>query len=157
MSLELEASLPPAEREDSKVLQGKRILGVEDEPYVALDICACLSSARCEIVGPIGALTEAKAIIGQAHFDAALLDLNLEGQSSEELAQALTRKNIPFAFLTGYRRSALPPSFRDCIMPSKPFGREQLVAVAEALIYLSNPVRGVVQLRPKNPTAAAVA
>ncbi len=155
--VESEVSLLPSDREDSKLLQGKRILVVEDEPYVALDICACLTSAGCEIVGPTGALTDAKAMVEQSYFDAALLDLNLEGQISDELAQALTHRNIPFAFLTGYRRSALPPAFRDCIMLSKPFGREQLVAVAEALVYLSNPVRGLVQLRPKNPPAAAVA
>jgi len=149
-----ETTLLAATREDSKVLRGKRILVVEDEPLVALDICACLTSAACEVLGPTGAVPEAKALIEQAGFDAALLDLNLEGECSEELAQALTRKNIPFAFLTGYRRNALPPAFRDCIMLSKPFGREQLVAVAEALVYLSNPVRGVVRLRPKTPPPA---
>jgi len=154
---ESEIGLLSSDRADSKVLHGKRFLVVEDEPFVALDICSCLATAGCEVVGPAGALPEAKALIEQDHFDAALLDLNLEGQTSEELARALTHKNIPFAFLTGYRRSSLPPAFRDCIMLSKPFGREQLVAVAEALVYLSNPVRGVVQLRPKNPPATAVA
>lgn len=153
--METDTSLLPTDREDSKVLKGKRVLVIEDEPFVALDICACLTSAGCEIIGPTGTLPEAKALIEQGGFDAAMLDLNLEGNTSDELAQALTRKNIPFAFLTGYRRSALPPAFRDSILLSKPFGREQLVAVAEALVYLSNPVRGVVQLRPAKPPANA--
>lgn len=50
---------------------------------------------------------------------------------------------------------ALPPEFRDCLLLAKPFGREQLVAVAEALVYVSNTVRGVVRLRPKNPPSSA--
>ena len=131
----------------SSVLRAKRILVVEDEPMVALDIRACLVETGCEVLGPAGTATEAKDIIEHASFDAALLDLNLEGSPSEELAHALTRKNIPFAFITGYRRDALPPAFRECIMLPKPFDHDHLIAVAEALVYLPKSKNGVVQLR----------
>ncbi len=147
---------PGMQDETSLALRGKRILVVEDEPLVAIDIRACLASAGCEVVGPAATVPEAKVLIENGNFDAALLDLNLEGLTSDELAQALTRKNIPFAFVTGYRRAALPPAFRECIMLPKPFGREQLIAVAEALVYISNPPRGVVRLR-RGDSSAAVA
>ena len=141
----------------SPALRGKRILVIEDEPLVAIDIRACLVGAGCEVIGPTGTVPEARLLIEHSRFDAALLDLNLEGVFSEDLAQALTRRNIPFAFVTGYRRTALPAAFRECVMLAKPFGREQLVAVAEALVYLANPEGGVVRLRRESGTSAAVA
>jgi len=150
-------TLLAAQRNESNILRGKRILVVEDEPLVAIDIRACLASAGCEVLGPAGTIAEAKALIEHANFDAAYLDLNLAGDSSEELAQTLTRKNIPFAFLTGYQRAALPAAFRDCVMLAKPFGREQLIAVTEALLYLAGPAEGVVRMRRNQAPRAAVA
>lgn len=131
----------------STVLTGKRVLVVEDEPLVAMDIRTALISAGCEVLGPAGTISEAKALIEDVNFDAALLDLNIEGASSEELAHTLARKNIPFAFVTGYRRMSLPETFRESLLLPKPFDREQLIAIAEALVYLSAPSGGVVRLR----------
>jgi CheY-like chemotaxis protein len=131
----------------STVLTGRRMLVVEDEPLVAMDIRTSLVAAGCEVLGPAGTIAEAKALIEHASFDAALLDLNIEGVSSEELAQMLARKDIPFAFVTGYRRMALPESVRESLLLPKPFDREQLIAIAEALVYVSAPSAGVVRLR----------
>jgi hypothetical protein len=58
----------------------------------------------------------------------------------------LTRKNCPFAFVTGYGREALPPGFRDAAVLGKPFGRDQLFATLDMLLYQP---AGVVQLRNK--------
>jgi hypothetical protein len=59
---------------------------------------------------------------------------------------ALTQKNCPFAFVTGYGREALPHGFREAVVLGKPFGQEHLLAVVEVLLYQG---AGVVQLRPK--------
>ena len=155
-NLQSDGSLLAGLRADrSSVLRGKRFLVVEDEPMVAIDIRACLTRAGCEVLGPAGTAPEAQLLIEQRNFDAALLDLNLEGNSSEELAQELTRRNIPFAFVTGYRRSALPPAFRDSIMLAKPFESEQLISIAEALVYLPKAGNGVIPLRRRGSGAGA--
>lgn len=135
---------PPAQ---SAVLKGKRVLVVEDEPLVALDICAFLTAAGCEVVGPSGNVPEAQRLAEQADLDVALLDFNLEGTFSVEVAQSLSRRNIPFAFVTGYSRTALPPAFRECLMLAKPFVCDQLITVVETLVYVSKPSAGVVRLR----------
>jgi DNA-binding response OmpR family regulator len=99
-------------------------------------------------VGTAGTVREAKTLCAEAPCDAALIDVNLAGQPVDELAAALTKRNIPFAFVTGYGREALPHGFRDALMVAKPFDEAALIATVELLIYQS---AGVVPLRRKQP------
>jgi PAS domain S-box-containing protein len=129
-------------------LAGKRVIVIDDEPLVAMDLESCLTAAGCEIVGTAGTLRDAKDLCAQAQCDAALLDVNLAGQPVNELAAALTKRNIPFAFVTGYGHEALPQGFRDAAVLTKPFDEAGLVATVELLIYQA---AGVVPLRRKQP------
>jgi CheY-like chemotaxis protein len=110
-------------------IRGCRILVVEDEPLIAMDIGATLSDAGCEVVGPAANLETARALVAAAEFDAALLDANLGGRPVDELAAALTRRNVPFVFLTGYGREGLPAAFRQAPMIGKPFMPEHALRV----------------------------
>jgi PAS domain S-box-containing protein len=116
------------------ILAGKRFLVVEDEPLVALEIVASLEQAGIEVAGSVGSPSEALALIERATLDAALLDGNLHGQSVGEIAAALTRKNVPFVFVTGYGRESLPPAFAGSAALSKPFSQQQLFDAAAKLV-----------------------
>ncbi|HEY6994819.1 MAG TPA: PAS domain S-box protein [Xanthobacteraceae bacterium] len=135
-------------QDDRRNLEGKRILVIEDEPLVAMELESNLSAAGCEVVGPAGTLEQAKSLVAQANFDAALVDVNLAGRTVEEIAAALTQKNRPFAFVTGYGREALPRGFQDAVVLGKPFGRDQVLAAVEVLLYQG---AGVVPLRQRRP------
>ena len=63
-----------------------------------------------------------------------LLDANLRGEPVDEVAAALTRRNVPFVFVTGYGRQALPESFGRSVVLTKPFTREQLLETASRLV-----------------------
>jgi PAS domain S-box-containing protein len=128
-------------------LQGKRVILIEDEPLVAMDLESTLTAAGCEVIGSAGTLDKARLLIANAECDAALVDVNLAGHPVDELAAALTQKNVPFAFVTGYGREGTPRGFRDAILLKKPFSQDQLLAVMELLFYQT---AGVVQLRPKS-------
>ena len=117
----------------AKVLAGKRLLVVEDEPLVAMDIMAHLEDAGAEIVGPAGHAAAALSLIGQEHFDAALLDANLAGAPVDEIAAALMRKSVPFAFVSGYAHDSLSRRFSATQILSKPFSARQLVELAAGL------------------------
>jgi PAS domain S-box-containing protein len=130
----------------SQTLKGKRVLVVEDEPLLSMDMEASLSEVGCEVRGPAGTLQKAKQLIASLDCDAALLDANLAGQSVDELAAALTQRNIPFAFVTGYGREALPPGFQEAAVLGKPFSKDQLRSVVQSLLYRD---ADVVQLRKK--------
>jgi CheY-like chemotaxis protein len=112
-------------------LRGKRFLVVEDEPMIGRDIVAALESAGVNIVGPIGSAEGALRSIEDGSFDGVLLDANLRG---EPAAAALTRRKIPFVFATGYRRQALPESFGQSMMLTKPVTPEQLLRTAAQLV-----------------------
>jgi CheY-like chemotaxis protein len=108
---------------------------VEDEPLVAMDLESILTAEGCNVVGIAGTVDKARALIAQARCDAALVDVNLAGHPVDELATALTQRNIPFAFVTGYARQAAPGGFQNAPLLNKPFSQDQLLAVLESLFH----------------------
>ena len=133
----------------SPSLTGKRILIVEDEPLVAMDMQSMLSAAGCLPVGPAGTLREAKRLLAAEACDAALVDVNLKGQPIEDLLPSLRQAGVPFAFVTGYGPKVLSKTFEETVTISKPFTAEQLLAVTEVLVYLRGAGSDVVPLRKK--------
>ncbi len=119
---------------DARALEGKRILVVEDEPLLAMDIAGHLESAGAHVVGPAGSARAALSLIEQYRFHAALLDANLEGDPVDEVAAALTRNSIPFVFVSGYDRNALPGQFVGAELLPKPFSAARLIEVATKLV-----------------------
>ena len=113
---------------------------------MAMDVESTLTAAGCKVVGQAATLERAKQLIEEADCDAALVDVNLAGQPVDELATLLTRKNRPFAFVTGYGCEALPAGFRGAVVLGKPFGADQLLATVEVLLYQP---ASVVQFRQK--------
>src|SRR5262249_26361905 len=107
---------------------------VEDEPLVALEIAASLEQAGAEMSGVVGSASDALVLIERTTLDAALLDGNLHGQHVGDIAAALTRKNVPFVFVTGYGPESLPPAFAGADLLSKPFSQRQLFETAASLV-----------------------
>jgi len=115
-------------------LQGKRLLVVEDEPLIALDMASRLEEAGAAVLGPAGTADEAIGMVETEALDGALLDGNLHGRSVETIAAALRARGVPFTFVTGYGRSSLPGDFAEQSILAKPFTSAQLLAAAEALL-----------------------
>ncbi len=102
------------------VLAGKRVLVIEDEAIVAMLIEEMLLDLGCQIAGHARTLPEALAAARDDDFDIAVLDVNLAGQQSYPVADALTARRIPFVYLSGYGASALRPNepvWRICRKP----------------------------------------
>lgn len=131
---------------DKPSLRGKRILVVEDEALLSMDLEASLAAAGCHVVGPAATVETARKLITHEQCDAALLDVNLSGHPVDELAAALTKHAVPFAFLTGYGREALPRGFGEAKMLGKPFSQYEVLAM---LAQLLTPRTNVVSLRHK--------
>ena len=110
-------------------LEGLRVLVVEDELLVAMEIKMTLAELGCEVVGPVSTLREALAVIGGRELDGALLDVNLHGEHAYPAAEALRARSIPFVFLTGYTGLPPPPAAALAEAPRlrKPFSRAELV------------------------------
>lgn len=104
-------------------LAGLRILVVEDEVLVAMDIEDMLLDLKCEPIGPASTIKAALEIIRSTDkLDVALLDMNLHGQSVLPVVEELVKKGVPFVLVTGYaRRDDDPSAMRDAPRLNKPF------------------------------------
>ena len=79
------------------------MLVVEDESLVAMMLADMLGDLGCSVVGPLGTRTQAlQAVTDGEPVDLALLDVNLGGDSVYEVAEALRRRRVPYAFVSGY-------------------------------------------------------
>ena len=67
------------EEKPQSVLYGRRVIVIEDEPLVAMDLESILRPAGCEIVGSAATPDKAKQIVSELHGDAAIVDLNFPG------------------------------------------------------------------------------
>jgi signal transduction histidine kinase/DNA-binding response OmpR family regulator len=115
-------------------LKGKTFAVIEDEPVIALNIIAALDQAGALVSGQAATVNEALRLIAAHDFDGALVDANLRGQPVDEVAAALTRKKVPFAFVTGYGREGLPSSFARAKILKKPFTEQQLLQLTAELL-----------------------
>jgi len=110
-------------------LRGKRFLVVEDEFLILLDIQQILEGAGAAHVAIAGRLSEAETALARETFDAVLLDLKLDKETSLELAGKLAAKNIPFLFMTGAPGEAKQArDFGDAPVVGKPFDSATLLA-----------------------------
>ncbi len=112
----------------------KRILIIEDEPLVALDIEAALQGRGYEIAAIATSLREAFDALSASPIDLVLLDGNLRGHPVDGVADALRDRAIPFLFVSGYGRESLPADFTDIPILQKPFDHEQLMHCVDSLI-----------------------
>ncbi len=106
-------------------LEGVRVLLVEDEYLVASLIEEILETAGCIVTGPIPRLAEAVDAADRERCDAAVLDVNLAGERIYPVADILSRRNIPFVFVTGY--GVLPGEYANRPRLCKPFKMVDLI------------------------------
>lgn len=124
---------PPKPKTEGQAVP-RRILVVEDEPIVALEIAANLRRAGFKIIGPVGDVPTALDLLEDAPCDSAVLDINLGQGTSQPLAEHLKGLGVPYIAVTGYSRDQLPAFFKDVTLLSKPVRSEILVAaVARAV------------------------
>ena len=115
---------------EAGTLQGLKILIVEDEFMLAEDLSALLADAGATVFGPVGWVDEAVAFVqSNGHqLSAAVVDVNLHGEPSYPIADALVACGTPFVFVTGYDLSAMDIAYRDFPRCEKPWRPEAIMA-----------------------------
>jgi two-component system, response regulator PdtaR len=140
--------LPPAdsERHDSSLSAAQseqagsvavRVLIVEDEYFVAMDVETILSDAGCEVVGIATSADAAVAKARQSLPDLILMDIRLQGdRDGIDAATEITRDlKIPIVFVTANPDAvsgARAEHVRAIATVSKPFTREALLIALAA-------------------------
>ena len=115
-------------------LSSARILLVEDSFFIMMELEAAVLDAGAEAVC-CRTVGEALSTLEAQPVSAAVLDVQLDRETSESVAERLVRKNIPFVFYTGQLESApMHDDWPNCRVISKPAPRETIVAAVADLL-----------------------
>lgn len=82
-------------------LEHRRVLVVEDEIFVALDVAATVEDAQGTVIGPVGTVKQAIDLINKQEVDAAILDVNLADGDLEPILDRLKSRNVFVVVHTG--------------------------------------------------------
>jgi DNA-binding response OmpR family regulator len=116
----------PIEAADHE-LAGHLVLVVEDDYFIAEEMCGALRKRGASVIGPAPDIEQGRMLMMRQALDCAVLDVNLHGEHVFQLAGELRARGVPSIFATGYDASFLPLAFRDAIYLPKPIDLAALV------------------------------
>lgn len=120
-------------------LAGATVLLAEDEAFLALDLHDSLEEAGARVIGPVASLSDALAAADAQAFDAAILDIDLQGKEVLPVASILADKQIPFLFHTAHGHVAqFAPDFAQVPICSKPTDPSRLIRILRELLDRSH-------------------
>jgi DNA-binding response OmpR family regulator len=113
-----------------------RILVVEDENLVAMQITWMLEDAGHFIIGPERSVEATTKVLARQKIDLALLDIQLGGETVFPISKLLDRLHVPYIFITGDHAS-LPDEYRHRPFIAKPCKAEALVGQIQSVLAQS--------------------
>lgn len=113
--------------------RGRNVLIVEDEMLIAAQMEETLTDLGCK-TSAAGRLNDALRLATSRKFDAAFLDLNLEGEASLPVADLLAESGIPFALMTGYTSPRVRTRYPQAAVLSKPFNQHEVLQTLANLL-----------------------
>lgn len=110
-----------------------RILIIEDDPLMAYLTDNMVFDLGYAVSGIAHTIALARQELGKRNFEAALLDLALDGQNSPEIADLLQETGTPFALVSG-RNRVFEVRYKNVPLLHQPFTAYQLYVVLERLV-----------------------
>lgn len=121
------------------MMEGKRILVVEDEFLVAEDLNCALKNSGARVLGPVGMIADGLKLLDDSpDVEGAVVDVNLGGTLAYPIAQKLLDRNIPFIFTTAYDLKDLPERFWNVSFCQKPTTMRKIIRTLEEALGESN-------------------
>ncbi|SPH25040.1 Transcriptional regulatory protein TcrA [Defluviimonas aquaemixtae] len=109
-----------------------RIIVVEDEPLIALDIEQAVVEAEGAVVGMAHTLRDALAMMDAVPCDGVVLDANLGGETAKPIVDRLRTKGVPYVVVSGYTRDQLGFVDNGAPLVGKPFSFAELTVSIRA-------------------------
>ena len=101
--------------------ESRHILVIEDEYLIASEVAYAIKAfGHHHSVEMVGSIPAALSALYRRRPDGVILDVHLQGKNDFSLADMLTRRRIPFVFMTGHDDHAIPPTFCNVIHCQKP-------------------------------------
>ncbi len=120
---------------DEVTLVGRKILLVEDEPLITLDVESILFSLGCVVAGSAGSLARALQLAETTEIDAALLDVVLEDGHVFPVIDILVARGIPVVLLSSGMQDDLPAAYRHLSLVGKPIATAELKCGLERALF----------------------
>ncbi len=125
----------PTATEPVQQIVGRRVLIVEDQMLIALDLEQMLTDAGIAVVATAPTVREALSVVEKQEVDAAILDVNLGAETSTVVADALAKRGVPFLFATGYGDGgALPEQHAKVAVVRKPYEAGSILQQLQRLL-----------------------
>ncbi|MCQ4633975.1 hypothetical protein GB927_028345 [Shinella sp. CPCC 100929] len=88
-----------------------RILVVEDEIFIAMEIERALTTDGFEVLGPVGSIEDALELLHRDQPDAAVLDVTLRDGKVTPVAVLLRSQGVPFVLASAEGRELTETGF----------------------------------------------
>ncbi len=98
-----------------------------------------LSDLGCSVIGPAGNVKQALAMIEVEAIDVAVLNVNLNGEMSYPIADALAARGVPFVFVSGHGKDRILDGYQSFPVLQKPFHRSELSDILAKLLTPKEP------------------
>ena len=112
---------------DGQPLRGLKALVIEDEYFIADDLKRLLKGHGAAVVRLSGSVDDAMKQMCDETFHFGLIDINIRGEMTFLVADEFCRRQMPFAFLSGYDRNSIPPRFQAVPNWGKPYDGRRIV------------------------------
>lgn len=116
-----------APQRPSDPLLGRRVLIVEDDPFITLALEETLTELGLIVAGSARSVPQAIRLSQTVAFDVALLDVNIGHDRIDPVADIIAARRIPFVFTTGCGRAGLPEAHLQRAIVEKPFYVEEIL------------------------------
>ncbi len=111
----------------SSLLEGKRLLLIEDNAMVASALSSMLKALGCTVTATVAEIKRALEAAMTDDFDLALVDVTIIGGTSECVARALQKRGKRFVFMSGYSLpTSISPDLQQLPRLTKPFDLNEL-------------------------------
>lgn len=118
-----------------------RVLILEDEILLAMDVEDLLREAGCVHLMWVATVADALESVGARRPDVAILDLNVNGEKSFPVADALNEAGVPFVIVSGHSRTIVPARHGKRPFLGKPYDRGELLRVVQHMVDTTEPGR----------------
>jgi DNA-binding LytR/AlgR family response regulator len=123
-------------------LNGLRLLVVEDQFFVAMEVTDLISSLGAEVIGPYGLLNQALDAVQRQAVDGGVLDVKLDSEKSYPVMDVLMDSGRPILLVTGGDTEGIPEKYRVLPCLLKPFDRIRFQKMAGEVFRRQNPMQG---------------
>jgi two-component SAPR family response regulator len=115
----------------TRLLAGRKILVIEDEFLVAMEVSQMIRNLGGEVVGPVSTVALAENLLADSSVNGAVVDVRLGRETSTGLVEGLRTRGVPVILTTGYAEESLTGGLTQIPRLSKPYSKSSFEEIVK--------------------------